>query len=158
MEKILNNYSNYIIFSDGKIFSKKYQKFLSPATTSDGYLRVRLYNDDGETKSFLVHRLVASAFIPNPNNYDCVNHKDENKQNNDFSNLEWCTRAYNNNYGNHKKSIIMCDKDTHEEIQVFNSIADAERFLNNSGAHSNIVRQLKGYGKSAYGYYWKYLE
>ena len=158
MEAILDNYSNYIIYSNGTIFSKKYQKFLSPATTADGYLRVMLYDNEGKTKSFLVHRLVALAFLPNPNNYDCINHKDENKKNNDISNLEWCTRLYNNNYGKHKKSIVMCDKDTHEPIKIFNSIGEAERFLNNDGAHANIVRQLKGRGKSAYGYFWKYLE
>lgn len=158
MQGHLENYSNYIIYSEGKIFSKKYQKFLSPATTQDGYLRVMLYDDDGNTKSFLVHRLIAMVFIPNPNNYDSVNHKDENKQNNDVSNLEWCTRLYNNNYGQHKTSIIMCDKNTHEPIQIFNSIGEAERFLNITGAHANIIRQLKGRGKSAYGYYWKYFE
>ena len=47
----------------------------------------------------LVHRVVADAFIPNPNNYPCINHKDENPANNKVENLEWCTYKYNNNYG-----------------------------------------------------------
>ena len=53
----------------------------------------------GKTKTFKIHRLVASAFIPNPNNLPQVNHKDENKQNNHAENLEWCDCAYNVNYG-----------------------------------------------------------
>lgn len=56
-------------------------------------------NSKGKRKSHLVHRLVAKAFIPNPNNYPCVNHKDENPFNNNVNNLEWCTVAYNNSYG-----------------------------------------------------------
>ena len=58
---------------------------------------------DGKKKRYLVHRLVAIAFIPNPNNYKEVNHKDENPSNNNVKNLEWCTREYNNNYGTRNK-------------------------------------------------------
>jgi len=64
-----------------------------------GYLRVSLYKDRKKGKFYKVHRLVAMAFIPNPNNYPQVNHKDENTQNNCVDNLEWCTPQYNHNYG-----------------------------------------------------------
>lgn len=63
-----------------------------------GYMFVGL-SKDGKEKNFRVHRLVAFAFIPNPKNLPCVNHKDENKENNTVDNLEWCTHEYNMNYG-----------------------------------------------------------
>ena len=65
---------------------------------STQYKTVMLYRDGGGTR-FLLHRLVASAFIPNPNNYPVVNHIDEDKSNNRVDNLEWCTQQYNVNYG-----------------------------------------------------------
>lgn len=61
------------------------------------YIQVSL-SKNGKTKPFLIHRLVAEAFIPNPDNLPCVNHKDENKHNNNADNLEWCTYKYNNEY------------------------------------------------------------
>lgn len=69
-----------------------------------GYLSVTLCNK-GKQKQFLVHRLIAEAFIPNPNNYPQVNHKDENKLNNNIENLEWCTVLYNNCYGTRLKRV-----------------------------------------------------
>lgn len=69
------------------------------------YLFVQLYKD-GLSRKINVHRLVAIAFIPNPNNYPQVNHKDEDKTNNRADNLEWCTARYNINYGNAKRKII----------------------------------------------------
>lgn len=69
-------------------------KVLSPGIRPDGYLVVSL-----QYRMFRVHRLVAEAFIPNPDNLPQVNHKDEDKSNNRFDNLEWCDSKYNNNYG-----------------------------------------------------------
>ena len=63
------------------------------------YLRVVLRDSSGDYKLLLVHRLVADAFVPNPQNLPCVNHKDEDKFNNCFTNLEWCDYTYNNTYG-----------------------------------------------------------
>ena len=79
--------------------------------TNGRYKLVRLYNiSQGKDIALLVHRLVAQAFIPNPNNLPCVNHKDENPFNNDFRNLEWCTYKYNSNYGTnpsrHSKKML----------------------------------------------------
>lgn len=74
------------------------EKILKPGNSGRGYLQVVL-SKEGESKSFLVHRLVTQAFLDNPNNYTQVNHKDENPRNNRVNNLEWCDRKYNINYG-----------------------------------------------------------
>lgn len=63
-----------------------------------GYVRVCLYAN-GRGRKFMVHRLVAKAFVDNPNGYQILNHKDEDKSNNQATNLEWCTQKYNINYG-----------------------------------------------------------
>lgn len=70
-----------------------------------GYKRVMLYGEKPFKKFVPVHRLVAIAFIPNPNNYSQINHKDENKTNNRIDNLEWCDCDYNNNYGTRNMRI-----------------------------------------------------
>ncbi len=62
-----------------------------------GYLTVTL-RKNGVSKIHSIHRLIATAFIPNPDNLPCVNHKDGNKLNNDLSNLEWCTYSHNNKH------------------------------------------------------------
>ena len=76
----------------------KQVRVLRPGKLERGYLFVPL-SKDGHVKNFLVHRLVAQAFIPNPQCLPQVNHKDEDKENNSVSNLEWCTARYNINYG-----------------------------------------------------------
>lgn len=73
-------------------------KIRKPRITKDGYMQVGLHKNGKETK-FLIHKLVALSFLPNPYNYEEINHKDENKSNNYVSNLEWCSHKYNVNYG-----------------------------------------------------------
>ena len=80
------------------------EKLMKPQTDGHGYLQVMLYKD-GKYKIKKIHRLVAEAFIPNPDNLPCVNHKDENKTNNKEFNLEFCTYEYNNNYGTRKIKV-----------------------------------------------------
>lgn len=77
-----------------------------PSVLPKGYLQICLCKN-GKLKYISIHRLVAQTFIPNPNNYPCVNHKDCNPKNNAVSNLEWVTYKMNNNYKNHhlKKNI-----------------------------------------------------
>ena len=83
--------------------SLKKGKVLDPVKR-DEYLGVCL-SKDGVRISHLIHRLVARVFIPNPNNYPQINHKDEDKFNNCANNLEWCTAKYNDNYGNRNKKL-----------------------------------------------------
>ena len=82
--------------------SKK-EKILKPGNNR-GYLYVPLYKE-GKRKIYAIHRLVSEAFIENPNNFPCVNHKDENPSNNCVENLEWCSREYNNNYGTRNQRV-----------------------------------------------------
>jgi hypothetical protein len=91
----IENYENYLIYPNGKIWSKYYNKFLKDEVNHNGYLRVRLSKNPIENKKFFVHRLVALTYISNPNNLPFVNHIDQNKQNNSVENLEWCSALYN---------------------------------------------------------------
>lgn len=77
---------------------------LPQSDNGHGYRFVSLWKFN-KGRRFYVHRLVASAFIPNPSNLPIINHKDENKSNNRYENLEWCTQKYNINYGNHMKRL-----------------------------------------------------
>lgn len=70
----------------------------------NNYFQVGL-GKDGKIKWFMVHRLVANAFLKNQYNLPCVNHKDENKTNNKVDNLEWCTQSYNINYGSRNEKV-----------------------------------------------------
>lgn len=92
-------YDGYLVNCDGDVISLKGKtpRLLSQVTVN-GYKMVIMYND-GKAHLEYVHRLVAELFIDNPNNYNEINHIDENKANNNVNNLEWCTREYNINYG-----------------------------------------------------------
>lgn len=97
----------YEVSNLGRVKSLITNKILKPSFDGKkNYLFVGLYKKGVKTKLINVHRLVAMAFIPNPNNYPQVNHIDENKINNRADNLEWCTIKYNSNYGNAKKNMI----------------------------------------------------
>ncbi len=93
----------YLISDTGDVVGINHGRKI-PCVNEDGYLRVQLCKD-GEAKNRYVHRLVAEAFIDNPLNLPCVNHKDENKANNAVENLEWCTSLYNNTYGTRMEKI-----------------------------------------------------
>ena len=103
----------YAITSRGRVWSHKSKMFMLPQTHKSGYLLVNLYEGKGKTKRCLIHRFVALAFIPNPDNLSDVNHKDENKTNNCVENLEWCSRAYNNSYGTRLQKLhkpVYCEE------------------------------------------------
>lgn len=92
----------YMVSNLGRIKSMRFrhikrEKIMNASIRPDGYMSVGL-SKDGVTKTRTVHRLVATAFLENPNNLEMINHKDENRSNNAVDNLEWCTRGYNQLY------------------------------------------------------------
>lgn len=90
----------YQVSSTGRVKNTKTQKILKPWKNDAGYFMIKLPSKQKKRgKSFRVHRLVAMAFIDNPNNLPFINHKDEDPSNNNVENLEWCTNAYNLTYG-----------------------------------------------------------
>ena len=125
-----------------------------------GYLEVYL-RLPGSKKTYKIHRLVAEAFIPNPDNLPQINHIDENKENNIVSNLEWCTAEYNLNYGSHNKKISQALKRKVFQyskdgilLAEFNSQTEAAKLTGSKqGGISDCIR---GKIKTHNGYIWKY--
>ena len=169
--KIINGYPYYEVSNFGNVRSYKNRTIisekphlLSPRVDHKGYYFVNLYIDH-KMKSIKVHRLVAIAFIPNPNNLPQVNHKDENKLNNSAENLEWCDSKYNVNYGTGRqrssksrehcciKPIIQYTLNG-EFIQEFFSVTEASRVLHIS--LSSIVDCLKGRTSRSRNFKFKY--
>lgn len=152
----------YEVSNLGRVRSER--KALKPQKRRHGYLSVFLYDRKGGYKQVSVHRLVAEAFIPNPNGCAEVNHKDECKTNNNVENLEWCTHKQNSSYGsrgekisrantNGKKSKPVSALDALGNIVMsFPSMSEASRHGYDS---SNIFLAIKN-GTIRYGYYWTY--
>ena len=155
MKNIVGYEGLYAITSCGKVWSYRNECFLKPISTRNGYLIVALYKDR-QRKWYSLHRLVAEAYIPNPENLPQVNHRDENKANNCLQNLEWCDAKYNINYGTRpekiKKPILQYDLDGNF-IREWSSATDVSK-----EAQENICQCLKGKRKTAYGFIWKYKE
>ena len=108
-----------------------------------------------KVKKHLVHRLVCQAFVPNTQNLPQVNHRDENKQNNCASNLEYCTAAYNINYGTRNQKIskqVMCI----ETSVIYASASEVQRQL--GFAKQNISSACRGKSKTSNGFHWRYVE
>lgn len=112
--------------SDGKTYLKK-GKQLKSFVTNKGYEYVMLNDFNSKQHLKTVHRLVAQAFVDNPNNLPIVNHKDENKLNNAVSNLEWCTHAYNNVYNgvNKRISCKLKGQQAHNAVRVIDESTGA---------------------------------
>lgn len=98
-------YAPYFVSDTGLIKNGKGHIMKQRKNPETGYSQVSLAIASGKSKTFRVHTLVANEFIPNPNNYPEVNHKNEIKTDNRVKNLEWCTHKYNSNYGNHRSRI-----------------------------------------------------
>ena len=149
MKDVKNYEGLYAITSCGKVYSYRSKKFLKPFADKDGYLMVSLYKDN-KKKTFKIHRLVALAYIPNPDGLETVDHIDGNKEHNYINNLQWMTRGDNAIKGNSKK--IRCV----ETGKIFDSarIAAKEMSLNNS----TISSVCNGKRKTAGGYHFEFLQ
>lgn len=181
--KNFEDIKGYKVYEDGTVESYKKRhghkyiisstpvRILKPYKTRKGYLKVDL-----ASKSISHHRLIALAFIPNPHNKPQINHKDGNKENNNVSNLEWCTNLenhrhkcanglnvalkgekhylYNKRFGEHPKSkpIIQCDLQGNE-IREFSSTTEASSFL---GCHKTTITHALTKNTTAKGFLWKY--
>lgn len=170
--KPIKNYPNYIISDSGIVKNITRNKILS--FDCGQYLRVTLYRE-GSSKKFLVHRLVAETFIPNPNNFPEVNHIDGNKRNNSVYNLEWVSHsenlkhAYKNGLAHStefskflgkrlkpllEKKIGMFTLDN-KLVRTFNSVKEASSF---TGASSSCISSAaNGRQRTCRNFIWKYL-
>ncbi|MFW8618699.1 HNH endonuclease [Enterococcus innesii] len=159
---IMNGQPNpsYLIDREGNVFNAEGHA-MTLFTTENGYVRVKL-SRDCKRGMYLVHRLVAATYLPNPNNYPVVNHKDAVRDNNSVENLEWCTHSYNNKYtilihGNPthcNKPVKQHDHATKGIIAEFPSMTIAQQETGVQKA--NIYKVCTGKRKTAGGFYWSY--
>jgi hypothetical protein len=155
----------YQVSNLGRVRSLNYKntgrkKILSAGKTKGGYLHVVLCKN-GKLSCKYIHRLVAEAFIPNPNNLPEINHKSEDKTLNTVKSLEWCDRVYNINYGsgikrgaqNRQKPIKQMTLDG-ILITIWPSAREAKK---NGYSYNSIVNCCLGRQQTHQGYKWKYL-
>ena len=153
----------YQVSNYGNVRSLRYRgqnglvKKLKPGHDGRGYPYVVLTSDDGSQDNFKIHRLVATMFIPNPDNLPIVNHKDEDKCNNNVDNLEWCTEEYNLEYGTARARQSQSKRDGGklagannprarkviclETMEIFGTIRDAKAWC---GGKGNILGCCQG--------------
>ena len=167
MKTPIKNYEGiYSIDPTGKVYSDKNGLELKQSLTTTGYYRVNLNNKDGG-KTHKVHRLIALHFIPNPDNYKCVNHIDGNKLNNNVLNLEWCTYTHNNR---HARKLGLCttpkglDSTRCKKVrrldtgEVFSSLFQAASACGQYASRSSLSNHLAGRTASFDGTIWEFIE
>ena len=140
----------YAVTSCGRVWSYKNKKFLKPKCEKNGYMRIMLCKD-GQKKMYCLHRIVAEAYLPNPENLPQVDHIDNDKTHNYVNNLQWITGRDNSRKSNNKP-ILQFDLDGNfiREWECASDVGNEVR--------SNICHCLNGDQKTAYNYIWKYKE
>lgn len=149
----------YQVSNEGKIKNIKKNTYRAFSDNGCGYYFVLLCKD-GEKKPFYVHRLVAKAFIPNPDNLPQVNHKNEQKHQNNVENLEWCSNKYNMNYGTARdrtsvkqmKKVYQYTKNN-DLVNVYDGVNQCAEF---GYEPSCISCCCNGTRKTHKGYRWSY--
>lgn len=165
---------NYAVNENGEVKNSKTNKLLKQSQHKNGYMSVSIKITSGSYKQYYVHRLVAEAFLSNPDNLTDVNHKDYNKQNNSVDNLEWCSRSDNlkhsYNYENRNKNREYAKElaaKNHEKMKIkviqrtlsgkfiaeYNSMREAEE--KTGIPMQNISSVASGKRRSAGGYIWE---
>ena len=171
----------YQVSNLGRVRNRS-KKVMKQTVVRNGYKRISLYKN-GKYNHLLVHRLVARAFLPNPDNLPQINHKDENPRNNSINNLEWCTSKYNINYGSRTKRMMSNPKYKHRmnHINIENIIKNNKKLYSkpvkqltmdgqlikvwpstheagrHGFTHSSIVNCCNGKLNSHHGFRWEYL-
>lgn len=173
MKDIIGYEGLYLISEDGRIWSIKKKIYIKEwIDKNSGYKTVRLHKN-GKSKNFNVHRLLAIAFIPNPNCYPTVDHIDRNKMNNALSNLRWASHKMQEENKTDDQKKRNCEKLKHtceiennkrkkkvfainnntKDVVIFNSLAEAADATNSKV--SCISRCINGIRKTHNGYTWK---
>lgn len=155
LDRVISRNGNFDVHLNGRLLKQGICK-------SNGYRIVSLWKAN-KSETLYVHRLVAKAFIPNPQNLPFVNHKDETRDVNCFWNLEWCTHEYNINYGTANKRmrtslskpVLQYSLDG-DFVKEWSSAKSIEQTLGLS--QGNISNCCRGLQKKAYGYKWKYKD
>ena len=146
--------TRYRVSKDGRIMGLD-GRIMKQAKDTRGYMFVTL-NNNYKQFHLSVHRAVAMCYIPNPHNFPQVNHKDQNKTNNNVENLEWCNNKYNSHYS-HSKPVLMIDKVTGQVIKRFEALRDTDIYFGKN-AHQSISKCClhKPRYYTAYGYKWEF--
>ena len=154
--KTITGYDNYEVSTEGNVRNVKTGRIITQHDNG-GYLKVNLHKN-GKRKVFYIHRLVAIAFIPNPQNKPTVNHIDENKHNNRVDNLEWATYGEQQRHGTRnerdkqaKSKKVRCI----ETGQTYDSMTQASEETGLDKA--SICKVCKGKGKTCGGLHWEYV-
>lgn len=147
----------YQVSNLGRVRSHKWGKWkvLKHVKNENGYLTVRLYSD--KMRQCYVHRLVAQAFLPNPKNLEYINHKNERKDDNRASNLEWCTSYYNNHYSDiyrsTRKRVVQYAKNM---VYIRSYVSQSEASRLTGICQSNISNCCNRKRETAGGYFWRF--
>lgn len=151
MLKEIENYSNYLVSDDGRIFNKKGHE-IKQRLNRDGYPTIFLWKNNKGT-CYCVHRRVAIAFISNPENKPCINHKDGNKANNTLDNLEWCTYSENLRHAidtglfkprrGEEKGSVVSDSTVHEICEMMQDGYRNNYIYKKLKISSHIVKNIR---------------
>ena len=161
--KEIPNFENKFLISNyGRIKNAKKNTYRKNTLANNGYLVVTLWDKEKKQRTpLLIHRLVATVFVEGSG--ECVNHIDGKKTNNHYTNLEWCSLAYNTKHAYENKLI-----NNHQSVQIiengmkFRTMTECEKWLKNNGfpkaTLSNISKVIQGKRHYAYGFTYKYIE